>query len=278
MVNTTSKILEQLKKHEKEEGNLPLLLEFYRKLLKVQLEAEKRIGTPVPGLSSESLQQRLQNQRPMLSFNDLTLDWTLVRGLFVKVISVFSGYPELFGEIPERLKKPGSGRLLSKKAVKAWFIGNELPTTISDSISESLIQTIIQATLQPFLASYAEALISSVEQEKWRQPRCPICGGNPDLAFLEKEHGARWLLCSRCNSKWLFQRLECPYCDTKDQKSLTFFTDEEGLYRLYVCDQCKCYLKAIDLRKAEPETLLPLERIYTLDIDRQAREQGYHSC
>ena len=97
------------------------------------------------------------------------------------------------------------------------------------------------------------------------------------MAYLEKEVGARWLLCSRCDSEWLFHRLECPYCKTQNQSLLSFLSDEKDLYRLYLCEQCKCYLKAIDLRKTDAEVLLPLERLYTLDLDTQARERGYHS-
>jgi FdhE protein len=69
--------------------------------------------------------------------------------------------------------------------------------------------------------------------------------------------------------------LQCPYCGTQDQNALAYFTDDKGLYRLYVCEQCKHYLKAIDLRQAEAEVLFPLERFYTVDMDRQAQEQGY---
>ena len=277
-IDITSKILKKLEEQEKEEGSLPLLLKFYRKLLQTQSKARKRIGMPKHGLSSEALRNRIQNGLPLVSLIDLNIDWALIRDVFVKIVAVFASYPELFGEIPERLKKPGAGRLLTKRAVQAWFTGKELPSTILEGVSENLIQTMIQATLQPSLASYGQALIGSVEQEYWRQAYCPICGGSPDLAYLEKEVGARWLLCSRCDSEWLFQRLECPYCGTQDRKALAFFTDEKELYRLYVCEECKCYLKAIDLRKVESEILLPLERLYTLDLDSQAREQGYHSC
>jgi FdhE protein len=276
--DTTSKILKKLAELEKEGGSLPLLLEFYRKLLQIQSRAQKRIGIPEPGLSNEAIRQRTQNGLPLVSFNELVLDWTSVRGVFVEVMAAFAGYPQLFGEIPERLIKPRTGRLLTKKAVKAWFTGKELPPALLEGTSKNLMQTIIQATLQPFLTDYARALISSVEQEYWRRGYCPICGGSPDLASLKEEHGARWLLCSRCDAEWLFQRLECPYCGNREQNALSFFTDDKELYRLYVCERCKCYLKAIDLRKAESEVLLPLERFYTLDLDSQAREYGYNLC
>ncbi len=276
--DTTSKILKKLVELEKEEGSLPLLLKFYRELLEIQSKAQKRIGIPDPVLNSEAISQRIRKRLPLVGFDELVLDWVLVRGVFTEVMAAFARYPQLFGEIPERLRKPGTSRLLTKKAAKAWFTGKELPPTTLDGISESLRQTVIQATLQPFLASYAQALIGSVEQEHWRQGYCPICGGSPDIAYLEKEVGARWLMCSRCDAQWLFQRLECPYCGTKDQKALAFFTDEKELYRLHVCKQCKCYLKTIDLRKTETEILLPLERLYTIDLDSQAKDHGYSPC
>jgi len=277
-VDTYSKILKKLAELEKEEGNLPLLLEFYRELLQVQSKIQKRFGTPKLSLSGEAIRKRMENGLPLVSYEELALDWTQVQDSFAKVTAAFASYPQLFGEIPERLRKPEAGRRLTKQAVKAWFTGKELPSTILDGVSENLMGTIIQVTLQPFLASYASALISSVDQENWRRGYCPVCGGSPDMAVLKPEYGARWLLCSRCDTEWSFQRLECPYCGTKEQSALSFFTDEDGPYRLYVCDQCKCYLKAIDLRKSEGDIPLPLERLYTIDLDRQAKEYGYHPC
>lgn len=97
------------------------------------------------------------------------------------------------------------------------------------------------------------------------------------MAYLDRERGSRWLLCSRCDFTWLYHRLQCPYCGNLDQNTLAFFSDEKGLYRLQVCECCKCYLKTIDLRKTDDEVLLPLERLLTTDMDRQAREEGYRS-
>ena len=269
-------ILKKLDEQEKEEGTLPLLFNFYRNLLQTQSRAKKRIGTPKPALSSKTTSERIKSGLPLVSFDEIVLDWPLLRETFVEVVAAFAEYPELFGEVPEKLKKPGAGRLLTKKAVRAWFKGSELPPSILTSPDkEKLLQAIIHATLKPFMEGYSKALISSVDQKQWRQKYCPICGGSPDFSSLDKELGSKWLLCSRCDTEWLFQRLECPYCDTKDQNALAYFTDDEGQYRLYVCEKCKRYLKAIDLRQAKLEVLLPLERLYTLDIDTQARQQGY---
>ena len=274
--DTTNKIVKKLKELEKEEGSLPLLLEFYKKLAEVQAATQKSIGLIEPTISTKAINQRLQQGQPLVRFEELAIDWSLARDTFTKVISVFAQYPQLFADIPDRLKAPKAGRLLTKKAVKSWFDGKALPATLTDGIGDNLIQAILQATLQPFLNKHALTLIKHTKGDVWRRHYCPICGGSPDLAFLETELAARGLVCSRCDSEWDYQRLQCPYCRNQDQSLLTFLEDEQGLYRLYQCKKCQCYLKAIDLRKAGPETLMPLERIYTLHLDTQAQEMGYH--
>jgi len=278
-VDTDSELIRKLEEQEKEEGTLPLLLKFYRELLHIQSRANKHIGAPEPDLSEEAIRQRIQQGLPLLRFDNLALDWPLVRDVFVEVTAAFAKYLELFGEVPEKMKGPGAGRFLTKKAVKAWFARVELPsTTFAGVASDNLKQALIHATLKPYLTSYYKALIGFVDQESWRRRYCPICGGSPDFAFLDKERGSRWLLCSRCDTEWIFQRLECPCCGTQDQKALAYFSDDKGLYRLYVCEQCKQYLKTIDLRQTESEVSLPLERFYTLDMDAQAQEHGYSPC
>ena len=276
----TSAIIDHLEEKERKEGALPPLLKFYQKLLRVQSRVEQKIASRLePGLSSEAILKRMERGQPLIAFDELALDWSLLRETGNEITAIFAGYPELFGELPEKMRKSGAGRLLTRKAVKAWFKGAGLPATISASAaSENLLSAIAQATLKPFLVSHAKTMVGLFDPERWRRPYCPICGGSPDFAFLDKELGARRLLCSRCDTEWLFQRLECPCCGTRDQNALAYFTDDEGLYRLYVCEQCKQYLKAIDMRQTGARVLLPLERLYTLDLDRQARENGYQPC
>ncbi len=278
MTNTASKILKKLKEQQQEEEKLPLLLEFYQKLVQVQAAAQKRLTPPAVTLSSEEVKTRLVQGQPLAGDDLLNLDWEQARQLFAEVSGVFTGYPQLFGELPDSLKKPGVGRMLTIDAAKAWLNGEELPSSLPEDISEALLRTIIQATLQPYLAACARAYQDYLKKdllENWRRGYCPVCGGSPDIAYLEKEVGARWLVCSRCDTEWIYQRLQCPYCGTLEQDSLSFITDDTELYRLYVCEKCKRYLKAIDLRKTNDEILFPLERLLTAEMDRQARERGY---
>jgi len=272
-----SEILKRLEEEGGKRGLPPRFLEFYKRLFHIQSGAEKRIGKAKPSLKTEVINERIEHGLPLISFGELALDWSVLKDIFTEVTATFADYPDLFGELPKSLREPKSHPSLPKKVVKAWFERTRLPSLIPvDDVNEYLLlEAIIHATLSPFLVSHSKALLGLVDQERWRREYCPICGGQPDFAFLDKERGARWLLCSRCDTEWLFQRLQCPYCGTQNQDSLAYFTDDKGAYRLYVCEQCHKYIKAIDLRCTESEVSLPLERVFTVDMDRQAQEKGY---
>lgn len=276
---TTEKDSDILKRLEEWGGKgecPPSFLDFYQRLFRIQSGVEQPIGILKPTLTEEAARERLERGVPLISFDELALDWSLIQDVFAQVTAAFADYPGLFGDLPENLRASAPRPILSAEIAKAWFKGESLPTTANgDKANEQLWQAIVHATLRPFLVSHAKAVRGLVDQERWRRGYCPVCGGSPDLAYLEKEVGARWLLCSRCDTEWPFQRLECPYCGNQDQEKLAYYTDDEGLYRLYICDNCHQYLKAIDLRKAKSEVLLPLERLFTLSLDAQSQELGY---
>ena len=272
---TSTGILEKLNDMEKEEGSLPWLLEFYRKLIQIQTRVGQKLDKPNPGLSKETAQQRMAEGRALIAAGEFTFDLQLLQDTFQEVAALFSEYADLFSN-PSREFSQLADFVLTSESIEAWYEGKSIPAT--EGINQTLLKELTHAAAKPFLTSYASALIDSVEQEWWRRGYCPICGGNPDFSFLSKDNGARWLVCSRCDTEWLFQRLKCPYCNNTDQKTLSYYTGDEGPYRLYVCDNCKHYLKTIDMRTARPDTLIPLERLTTLEIDIQARDYGYSPC
>jgi FdhE protein len=83
-------------------------------------------------------------------------------------------------------------------------------------------------------------------------------------------------VCSRCSATWLYQRLQCPFCQNQDHSTLGYFPSADGgPYRLYVCDCCNGYLKAVDLRRTQGDFVPAVERCLTALLDRQAQEAGY---
>ncbi len=275
MMEVNDRILERIEEWRQEEHSLPEMLKFYRDLLSAQAEVRTCISSVEPTLSKDEVAAQIGQGIPILKWDALSFDWPTFQNLFQIVITPIS---KRLDAAPKGLREISSDLSLLQEMTKAWYENLSLSSWAkAQGLNEAPLAAAIHCTIKPFLVAQAEALIKLVPQEQWRLGYCPVCGGKPDFAFLDKEKGARWLLCSRCDAEWLFQRIGCPYCGNKDQEKLKYFIDDEGLYRLYVCDQCRTYLKAIDLRQTEAEILLPFERVITADMDRQGQEEGYRA-
>lgn len=274
-VEINDKILERLEEWQQKEGSFPEILEFYRELLRIQVRARASIPSPQPEQTTTEIGVQVRKGIPLLKWDALSVDWPIFQDLFQAVVTTISEHTD---SASASLREIASDTSLLQEAARAWYERSPLSQWADPhGIDKELLAAAIHGAIKPFLAARAEALIGLVPQKQWRREYCPICGGKPDFAYLDKERGARWLLCSRCDAEWLFQRLQCPYCNTQDQNALAYFTDESELYRLYICKRCKSYLKAIDLRRTESEILLPLERVLTVDMDRQGEEEGYRA-
>jgi len=142
-------------------------------------------------------------------------------------------------------------------------------------LDQELLSFVLVNALHPFLQAHAAVLIPLIKDEKWYQKVCPVCGGEPDFGYLEKEVGGLRLLCSRCDTLWTYKRGECTFCGNSDKDSFFYYLGDDEVFRLYVCDKCKRYLKILDGRQTARKPLLPLQRIITLGMDVSARQEGY---
>jgi formate dehydrogenase maturation protein FdhE len=251
---------------------LPPDLALYKELLNIQLNAIPGISVYANRLTKAEIFDRLARGIPLLKFDDLNIDWKIFNDVLKNVIAILPRFTNGANELSGRLEKQIDNTDL-KIASRLRFENREAccsETKINDELG-----FVLDVALRTFLIKPKEVLTPLVEQEQWRKGYCPICGGLPDFAFLDKENGARWLICSRCDSQWLYKRMGCPYCDSQNMNKTSYFSDDEEIYRVYVCEQCKCYLKTIDLRRAKGDIILPLERIMTADLDEQVNKRGY---
>jgi hypothetical protein len=269
-------IIERLDGWSSSNPQWPRSIEVGLRLLRLSIETQQRIGTPEPHLTRDAISALLMRGKPILAFDDLRLDWSLLEGLFRGAIQILVVEMPGSHENGQRLNQLAANAPLLRQVARDYYSDTPLSSTATEHcIDTPLMEACISAAMAPFLAAHAETLSEMVAQELWRRKGCPLCSGAADFAFLEKEQGARWLICSRCSMEWLFQRIQCPYCGTQKHESLAYRTNSQGVYHLYTCEECHCYIKAIDLRKAGADVLLPLERILTVDMDRQAKEANY---
>jgi formate dehydrogenase maturation protein FdhE len=139
-----------------------------------------------------------------------------------------------------------------------------------------------KAILQPYGERLTDASIVRVDRDAIpADNRCPVCGGPPQLSFLEPttaiagDGGSRSLLCASCLTAWPFRRVRCPSCDEDDERKLAYF-HADGLEHLRVdaCETCRCYVKTVDLTRLG--TAVPLvDEVAGASLDLWARERGY---
>jgi len=74
-----SRILQTLGEWKQKEGSLPQFIELYSKLLRLQTGVKSRLAVPKPGLTDKTIADQLKQGLPLLRFDDLSLDWSLVQ-------------------------------------------------------------------------------------------------------------------------------------------------------------------------------------------------------
>lgn len=237
--------LDAFEEAKKSYPHLAPLLELEQDIMQALSQAKEKL----PSVSDrkaglEEIKGKINQGKPLINLADLAIDRDIIARLREKI-----------------------GWIIIKHRPDLEAKTREEDSEVADFIARS--------ALQPFIEMEAVALLPKIDQTLWLRRYCPICGEKPDFAILERDVGARHIVCSRCNTQWLYKRLECPFCGTEDITKLSYYPSEDNVYRLYVCEECKHYLKAIDLRETGKEPVIPVERLVTLAMDVTAQEKGY---
>jgi FdhE protein len=269
--NQAQRALQALAKAGSQDERLSTYYGLHRTLIQILNEAKARISAKLELADTEALQARVAQGLPLVSFDQLPVEESSFAELVSTVAQLLVDHnPDLAQQtLPESTAE-------CHALARRRFEENQARNQSSGSQDQlTLTQMAVDQALKPYLEWAAEQVLPHVEQENWKQDHCPVCGGAPDFAALEGAAGARHLLCSRCNSQWLYPRVKCPFCGATDHAKIFYYPSEDGVYRLYVCQDCRRYLKTIDLREAPGEVLLPVERITSVAMDAAARSEGY---
>jgi FdhE protein len=267
----TQLVLQALEEAEARNPELSTFCEFHRALTQVLGQAKAQISGAVETVDGEELRSRQLQGLPLLSFARLPVEAERFARVVSAVARVLSAYdPELADQtVPDSTTECLA---LARQRFEEGQADNEQGEARGKL---TLAQTSVDLALKPYLEWAAEQVSPHADQERWKQSYCPVCGGAPDFATLDEESGARHLLCSRCSGQWDYRRLGCPFCGTTDHTKLAYYPSEDGVYRLYVCQECRHYLKTIDLRETARAVVLPVERITTVAMDMAAQREGY---
>lgn len=230
------------------------------------LEARAKFADgSAPAVRTDEARTRIGRGEPLLRTQDLAPDWDAVARLYKIICEIAARYrPDMadaFARLPAEavpFESVARAYLDATHYASLRRMPLERPLQYDD-----LAFFALNNALHPFLAAATREGQFFVDDASWYRGYCPICGGVPDLAALEKAGGARRLLCSRCDFEWSFHRSVCPFCNEKSGQG--YFSN--GAYRLYTCGNCGGYLKTIDLRELAREVDLPAERVLTISMD-----------
>jgi FdhE protein len=267
-------ILAALRVEREKNPGLRQVIDLHEEIIAVRCETEVQPPDSVPDQQEVG---RLMGERvPILRRYELGWDAQAFTALFARVCEIGARHRQELASRFEEVRAIVLGDSAQTPYVVTRYLteGNlDLPGESHET--QELVSFALIHALHPFLYFYAAVLASLIEDEQWYQRSCPVCGGEPDFGYLEKEVGGLRLLCSRCDAVWTYKRGECTFCGNSKRETFAYYLSDDEAYRLYTCDKCRRYLRILDGRQISLEPMLPLQRIITLGMDISARQAGY---
>ena len=266
----------ELRQLKEDQPDLAQAVDLQIQLLQLQRRVQARVPLPAMNLESAALDAALAAGRPILTFDQVPIDWSDLRFMVRSTADAMRTHEAIEADDFRRVDMLSRDAERLAPAVRNWYEaarpaaagGSPVPAEI-----EGLEPLLVQA-MRPFLSRCADAIMARTTFAGWRHGNCPLCGGEPDFAIITPA-AERLLLCARCTARWRFSQLACPFCLNEDRSRITSFATRDGLYRLSACDVCQRYIKAFDGRSAHRAAIPVVDAIATLPLDAAAVQRGY---
>jgi FdhE protein len=273
--NRDDELLRGLQEEGQKRPELEEIIGFHQELVAARAEVEPELSLLEP--AEREVEELIDQRIPLLRRWEPQWDEERFLRLAGQICDIGARHRQelapQFGEIRSLLiDDPDRAR----KIVTDYLREGKVELLERPDIDQELLAFVLNNALHPFLQAYSAILIPLIKDERWYQRFCPVCGGEPDFGYLEEKVGGLRLLCSNCDTLWMYKRGECTFCGNYDKDTFAYYVGDDEVYRLYVCDKCRRYLKVLDGRQTAGQPLLPLERITTIGMDMAARQEGYH--
>ena len=258
------------------------LLAFYEKLFLAQEATKSHIRLQPIEIPEDLLAVKRKERFPLIARKNFTVDIKASEALLREICRLAGEANEVMAHDSVKLMDAldrgtvDAPTLLSKTLSEDDIYFDE--TAKSLEIDKEVLLFVAHGSIGPSLSLCAEQLATYLDKDTlWGKGYCPVCGSPPAISILRGE-GERFLFCSFCDHEWHSQRIYCPFCENKDQKTLHyFFSEEEEEYRVNVCDKCKRYIKTVDTREIKRSVYPFLEQVATLHLDIIAQNHGLQS-
>lgn len=143
-------------------------------------------------------------------------------------------------------------------------------------LSQECLAFLAYGSLRPILEAYFLDCRLHLTESLWDLGVCPLCGAPPGFTDL-LEDGRRRLACHLCGAGWVFSRLRCPHCGSRNAKDFVrlLAEDKEEGYVIAACKACNGYLKELDRRVRWNAGSALVEDWGSPHLDLIAHREGY---
>jgi hypothetical protein len=275
----------ELRAIRSQQPQLASAVDLHLEILEVQRRVQGRVPLPHLEITSESLQRHQAAATPLLRFENIPLDLSDLRLMVRQTADVLRRYGALEEGDYRRIQSLGRDMQLVD-VTGLWFrsglaqqvasVGLPATNSFAELDGSDVIDQVLTVSMRPFLSRCAEVLQQRAELSVWTHSHCALCGGQPDFSVITPS-AERHLICGRCELRWKWESLACPYCRNSDRAKITSFATPDGQYRVYACDVCRRYLKAYDGRRASRPVMPIVDAVATLPLDAAAIQRGYSS-
>ena len=254
------------------------ILKYYAELLSVMEFEEPDLGDI--GMMEKRLKStELEGGFPLFSRNELPVDSESGERLLMRFLErLLNSEEEENQRIDKAVQIFRQDRTLLRDVFKAVLdVDQKKLAGISNlmNLEPEQLYFIAKTALKPSLNALRAVFAHELDKIAWRQGYCPLCGSEPDMAYLDGT-GKRHLHCELCGEEWPYPRLSCPFCQNDDQNTLGYFCcDTEEGFRVDFCRKCMRYIKTIDRRSFDSDTPMDLEYLATLHLDMIAHKEGF---
>ena len=258
------------------------LLNFYEKIFVAQEDSKSQINIDPLEISEETLALKKKENFSLIGISEFVVDQDSATALLRQLCQIAETTNNEMAAAAHAIVDTIDDGKLDPHPVFAALLNAEdayFKQIEKDmGIEKKVLAFMAYNSIKPSVVHSAQQLASYLDSDDpWDKGFCPVCGSAPGLSLFDDE-GQRALFCGFCWHQWAAQRIYCPFCENRDNKSLHYyFSEKEKNYRIDVCDNCKTYLKAIDQRQTSRIIYPPLEFVASLHLDIKAQEMGFKS-
>ncbi len=268
----------ELKQLRAQQPELASAVDMQIALHDMRRRVQSRVPLPWIQVDAAWLQSQFAAGRPVVRFGDIPLAWSDFRLTLRQTADILRRSEVLESADYEAIVALGRDDNLEALVLK-WYnatsgVDGGHPRDRLPAGAPAALDQVLVLALRPFLMRCAEVLMQRPDLPPWTQGHCPFCGWEPDFAVITPA-AERRLICGRCLGQWAFDGWQCPFCANDDRTEITSFATPDGRYRVYACDVCRRYLKALDGRRASRPLMVAVDTIATLPLDAAAMQRGY---